>query len=243
VNSLLEIMSAHVSVRDFLPEPVDDGLLAQCLSAAQHAASSHNVQAYSLLRVRDARQREQLALLAGAQRQVREAPILLLVCGDTRRHRVICARAGTPYESNLETFLVAVIDAALFAQNLALALETQGLSICYIGGMRNDLDALEACLGVPSGVYPLFGLCAGRARKIEAPRERLPLEAIFHDGQWQSDAEQLAAVDSGDEQSRAAYAARGKAGHTWSGMIARLFSTREREALAAYYSAKGARLD
>lgn len=243
MNSILALQTAHVSTRRFLAEPVDERRLADCLRAAQRAASSHNVQGYSVLRVRDPSTRATLAKLCGDQPQVADAPLFLVISADSRRHRLLCARAGKPYLANLETFLVDAIDAALFAQNLILGLESEGLSICCIGGLRNDLPAVERLLAVPDGVYPLFGLCAGRAAQRPPPRERLPLDAIYYDGAWPDDASLLAAIDRGREADAASFAARGKAGHTWSGMIERLFTRTERDGLAAYYRSKGARLD
>ena len=52
-------------------------------------------------------------------------------------------------------------DAALFAQNMVVAFESMGYGTCYIGGLRNDLQALHEVLDTPEGVWPLFGLLKG----------------------------------------------------------------------------------
>ena len=48
-----------------------------------------------------------------------------------------------------EKFMVALIDAALAAQNAAIAAESMGLGICYIGGIRNKLDEVKDLLKTP----------------------------------------------------------------------------------------------
>lgn len=43
----------------------------------------------------------------------------------------------------VESFNVAVIDSALFAQNFVVVLESKGHGICYIGGVRNNLKEIS----------------------------------------------------------------------------------------------------
>ena len=49
-----------------------------------------------------------------------------------------CEKHGTEIKHEGEDFIVATVDASLFAQNLALAAESLGYGICYIGGIRNN---------------------------------------------------------------------------------------------------------
>ena len=55
------------------------------------------------------------------------------------------------------------VDAALAAQNAAIALESLGLGCCYIGAMRNDPERVAKLLGLPPQCFVLFGLCVGYA--------------------------------------------------------------------------------
>lgn len=243
MNPVLETMASHRSIRAFTADEVDDETLARCVRAAQMAATSSHVQAYSLLRVRDPGERARLAELCGSQPQVERAGAFLVVCADARRHHLLCERAGAPCADNLESFLVAVIDAALLAQNLALACEGEGLGICYIGGLRNRLAEVDALLELPAHVFPLFGLCLGRPAEDPAPKPRLPLEALLFDGRYPADEELLAAVARHDREMARYYRERGKPGHDWSGGIVAKLRVARRTELLAYYRAKGARLE
>ena len=243
MNPVLDRMANHRSIRRFADEPLDDGLVKRVVRAAQQAATSSHVQAYSLLRVRDAAARARLVELCGDQPMVADAPAFFVVCGDAHRHRLVCERAGRPFVANLETFLLAVIDASLFAQNLALGFESEGMGICYVGGLRNRLPDVDRLLRLPPDVFPLFGLCVGKPAQEPQVRARLPLDAVlFEDGYPEDDAllESLAPLDAAMAEE---YAARGKAGYDWSGGIARKFARAWRDDLRAYYEAKGARFD
>jgi nitroreductase len=242
MNPVHELMRAHRSVRRYRPDPVEDALLEEAVASAQHAATSHAVQGYGVLRVRDPARRARLAELCGEQPQVAAAPVLLVVCGDQRRHRLVAAARGAAHVANLETFLLTVVDASLFAQNLALALESVGLGICYIGGLRNRLPEVDRLLQVPAGVLPLYGLCAGWPDEDPPTRPRLPLEGVLFDERWPQDREVLAAVARHDQEVERWNAARGRAGRTWSDSVTRLFAQARREHLRAYYESKGAEL-
>ncbi len=244
MNPTLETMRAHRSVRAFLPDGIPDDTIRKAVSAAQQAATSSWIQGYALLQVVDEDERKALAELTGGQRQVLEAGAFFAICGDVRRHQLIAGREGKPHLANLETFLLAVVDASLFAQNLILAFEAQGYGTCCIGGLRNHLPDVDTLLEIPAGVFPLFGLCVGvpDPALATATRPRLPVEAVWMTGRYSDDAAMLAHIDDHDRAAAEHYAARGLDGRNWSGGIWRRFAKTARDDLRDYYESKGAKL-
>ena len=242
-NPTLELLAAHRSIRRYRDEPLDDRAVETAVRAAQMASSSSNVQAYSLLRVRDPQRREQLAEWTGGQPQVARAGAFFVVSGDQRRHALAARRRGGTYAPNLETFLLAVVDASLFAQNLVVAFESQGLGVCYVGGLRNRIGEVDALLELPEGVLPLYGLCVGAPDEDPGQRPRLPLEAVLFDERYPTDEELLAALEAYDARMGEYYEERGKPGYDWSGAVAAKFREPRRGHLAAFYARKGARFE
>jgi hypothetical protein len=165
-----------------------------------------------------------------------------VICGDVRRHRLVAERDGQAFEQSLETFLVATIDATLFAQNLSLAFESVGLGICYIGGIRNRLHEVDALLELPLGVFPLYGICVGTPERRPSRKPRLPLEAVLYDNAYPDDESALALIDEYDKTMAEYYEGRGVSGRAWSPTVARRFTTRKRPNLAGFYESKGAKL-
>lgn len=236
-------MSKHCTIRAFRGEPVPRETIEKCVRAARQAASSSNVQGYCLLQVTDAHERARLRELTGDQRQVEEAGAFFAVCADEHRHALIAQDAGAQIGRNFESFLVAVIDATLFAQNLVLAFESEGYGTCYIGGLRNQLDEVDRLLELPEGVYPLFGLCVGVPDETPATRPRLDPRALWFEGRYPSDATKRDWIAEHDERAARYYAERGSPGRTWTGGLMRKITTRLRESVPAFYRSKGARLE
>lgn len=245
MSDTIALIRRHRSIRRFTDAAVPDEEVRRAVEAGQAASTSSGIQAYCVIRVRDDGHRRVLAELTGPQEKVRHCGAFFVVCGDTRRHRLVCARAGARYDAQLEAFLLAVVDAALFSQNLILAFESMGYGICCIGGLRNRLFDVDRLLDLPEGVYPLYGLCVGVAAEEPGPRPRLPVETVLFEGAYPDDEEILRAVDAYDDRYRAYLTERGAApdaARGWSEAMADRFSQPRREDIGPYYRSKGADL-
>jgi nitroreductase len=184
VPETIRDMLNHRSVRNYLSDPLPAGTLELLVAAAQSASTSSNLQTWSVVAVTDEERKARLAKLAGNQQHIRQAPLFLVWLADLARLEVAATERGIPYEGldYTEMFLVAAIDASLAAQNAAVAAEALGLSIVYIGAMRNHPEAVAAELGLPVRSMAVFGMCVGFAdsAKPTAIKPRLGQDAILH---------------------------------------------------------------
>ncbi len=187
-NETIETLLSHRSVRDYLPKPIPDDILHLAIAAAQSAPSSSNLQAWSVIAVRDDTRKEKLNAVAGTQRQITQAPLLLIWLADLSRPRRIAADQGSAADGldYVESFLLGVIDAALAAQNAVVSLESQGLGTCYIGAIRNDPETVARELELPEGVFPVFGLTVGYPDPAipAAVKPRLPQTSVLYDERY-----------------------------------------------------------
>ncbi|HXT07140.1 MAG TPA: nitroreductase family protein [Roseiarcus sp.] len=160
MNTALETILNHRSIRRFSAEPLPVDVLDLLVAAAQSAPSTSNLQAFSIVAVEDSGRKARLSKLAANQRHVAEAPLLLMFVADLARLRGIAADINEPCEGldYTESFLVAVADAAFAAQNCLIALESTGLGACYIGAMRNHPQEVADELGLPPGAFVAFGI-------------------------------------------------------------------------------------
>ena len=111
----------HHTVRSFTDAPVSDEAITAMVAAAQSAASSSNLQLWSVVEVRDAATRRALVDEVDTSTFVADAPVILLFVADWARASAIAAAEGESDTAAdyLESTLVAFVDAALAAQTPA----------------------------------------------------------------------------------------------------------------------------
>lgn len=222
-NDTIGLLINHRSVRAYTADPLPEGTLDTIAAAAQSAATSSNLQTWSMLAVQDTALKAELAKLANNQKQILEAPLQLLFLADLSRAARMGEAQGRTMEAlpYTEAAMLAMIDAALAAQNATIAAESLGLGTCYIGSMRNHPEAIAELLGLPPLCFAVFGLCVGWPDPARASpiRPRLPREVVLHHERYSPSAE---------EAGIAAYEARmadyqGRAGMTQIGWTPRVF--------------------
>jgi nitroreductase len=74
MTPVLNLLSAHRSIRKFTAKSVDETLLTSLISAAQCTSTSHHIQAYTIIQVTDPDTRQKIADMAGPQPWVAQAP-------------------------------------------------------------------------------------------------------------------------------------------------------------------------
>ncbi|MCL6457675.1 MAG: oxygen-insensitive NADPH nitroreductase [Gorillibacterium sp.] len=183
MNETIRLLNGHRSIRQFTKEPIAEHELEAIITAAQTASTSSGVQAYSVIAVTDPKLQKELSVLCGNQAYVEECPVFLVWCADLQRLKTaVQISKGDEVEiaSTTENFLIATIDTTLAAQNAAIAAESLGYGIVYIGGIRNQIAEVTKLLGLPELVYPVFGMCVGKPDQAPHIRPRLPQKAVLH---------------------------------------------------------------
>jgi nitroreductase len=199
----LESLLSHRSVRRYSDQPLEPGTLELLIAAAQSAASSSNLQLWSVVNVEDPDLRQALSLVAGDQAHVRKAPLFLVWVADLHRASELARLRGLADEGldYLESFLVASVDAALAAQNAVAAAEALGLGTVYIGALRNHPERVAQLLGLPPRAYAVFGLCVGWPDPAQpaAVKPRLPQGVVLHRDRYRFAALEQAQVGGYDQ--------------------------------------------
>lgn len=238
---VIELMKSHASVRDYKEEQLTRAQVEELVIAAQHAATSHFVQAYSVVWVTDPEKRRKLGALSSNVKQMEGAGAVFLMCADYNRLKHAVAMNGEEIVfDQAENLLVAVTDVGLLAQNLALAAESKGYGICYIGGVRNNMEEIAELAGLPEGVFPVYGLTVGVPNESNGVKPRLPVEAILHENNYDEEKykEILPAYDKTIQEY---YGSRGtnQKTATWSQQMANFLKKPHRPDLKEILAARG----
>ncbi|HYV59262.1 MAG TPA: nitroreductase family protein [Acidimicrobiia bacterium] len=180
-RDFLSVVRTQRAHREFTTEPVSDELVEQVLESATFAPSAENTQPWIFIVVRDASARARIGELnrqawegggrefsrprltpevfakveAGATGGIANAPVLIVVCGDTSR----CVEA--------------VLESSIWpaVQNLLLAANACGLGSALTTITTVFGDELRSLLALPDHVRPLAVVPLGwPARKLGPPR-------------------------------------------------------------------------
>jgi nitroreductase/FMN reductase [NAD(P)H] len=177
---LAAILDRRVT-RRYRAEDVPDALLDTVLAGAQSAPAKSDLQQYSVLVTRDAGKIAAVADAIGSMPWIKEAPLLLLFCGDIRRGRQVAALHGRAHANDsVDTFLNASVDAALALGFCVMSAEAMGLGTCPISYVRNHLDLVAGLFGLPEGVFPVAGLTLGWPAARNPVSPRLPPSVVVH---------------------------------------------------------------
>lgn len=222
-KEVINLLQSHRSIRQFTEKKITEEILEELLISARSAPSSSHGQAYSIINITTSEKKEKLADYAGNQQQVRECSNFLVFCADLNRLANIATAEEVEMQEALdstEMFLISTIDAALVAQNLAVAAQSLGLGIVYTGGIRNNPAEVSNLLKLPFRVYPIFGMCIGYPvpSKIPETKPRLPLSVICHKEEYKPYESIKHEIKQYDEKMRDYYLSRtqGSRGDTWS---------------------------
>jgi len=192
MNQIIETLLAHRSIRRLQDKPLTKEQIELIVASAQAASTSSYIQAYSIIGITDPDKKRRLAELAGNQSYVEKNGHFFVFCGDLHRLEIAGSMENKEVMDSLEStekFMVMLIDTALAAQNAAIAAESLGLGICYIGGVRNHLDEVCELLNTPKRVIPLFGMAVGYPEQLTDKKPRLPLAHIYHENEYEQDEE------------------------------------------------------
>lgn len=245
-TAVTDTMNNHVTVRFFTNEPIPDEMLQAILDAARRAPTSNNMQTYSIVVVRNQETKKQLAVLAHNQKHIETAQVFLAFCADIKRLEAVGEMHGQPLVKTLETTLTATVDAAIVGMSVQTAAESFGLGAVMIGAMRNHPDKAAALLGLPTGVYVVFGMCLGWPDwdKVPAQKPRLPKSLVVHEEQYSREVP-VAVLRQYDRELAAYYGRqdRNLDDAAWTGVIAERQSKPSRPHLRGVLEKMGFRFD
>jgi len=200
-NEHIALLLNHRSVRGYKPDALPAGTLETLVAAAQSAATSSNLQTWSVIAVTDPEKKAALAKLSNNQKHIEQCPLFLIWVADIARNQRMAVQESVTLEVNpyQETFLVAALDAALAAQNAVIAAESIGLDTVYIGALRNNPLEVAKVVNLVPGTFGVFGMCVGYGTEAAAGevKPRLPQSVVLHHETY--------AVPNDEAQARSAY--------------------------------------
>jgi FMN reductase (NADPH) len=216
-NELIERQLSRLTIRKFIPKPLEDGLLELLVASASCSATSGALQSYSVLALTTPEEKEKLfstpqsmLSIGGTDSNnvdaIRNCSVFLIWIADLSRIDFLLKNQTTDTEllaqtSKAEYHLKAVIDATIAAQAFAMLAESMGLGVMYCGAVRQiKAEHFEKEFGFPKLTFPIFGMAVGYPDNTERKsiRPRIATDVILHKGNYKP----LTSVEEFEEQDK-----------------------------------------
>ncbi|OME34325.1 NADPH-dependent oxidoreductase [Paenibacillus odorifer] len=223
MNEVVQTLKNHRSFRQYSNQPVEPERLQTMIESAQAAPSWVHGQQVSIIAIKDPARKQQLSVLCGNQKHVAAAPVFLVFCMDFYRAKVASELEGKSFEAvkDVDALLVGATDVGISLSNAIAAAESMGLGIIPIGGVRRNTAGVIELLKLPEYVFPVVGLCVGYPAEEVSQKPRLPLEAIFHEEQYNPDVQGL--LEAYNQTHREYLQQQGMTERDWTSTIAHFY--------------------
>jgi nitroreductase len=182
---MISLLKNRTSIRQYTDENVTDELLSELLEASFRSSNTGNMQLYSVVVTRNEDIKKELAPCHFNQAMIVQAPIVLTFCADFNRFTKWCEyNKAIPGYDNFLSFITATIDATIVAQTFAIAAESKGLGICYLGTTNYFAEKISTILQLPRFVVPITTITVGYPVSTPKQTDRLPISSLVHYEQY-----------------------------------------------------------
>ena len=185
-----DYFSTRATVREYTDEEVSDEMLRDVIQKAVHAPTCGNMQLYSVIVTRDREMKSRLEPLHFNQPASTGCNIILTICADFNRFTRWCEiREAKPGYNNFYSFVEAMTDAVIFAQQIVTIAEMNGIGTCYLGTVNYNAAEIACLLNLPDLVVPVASISLGYPKNKPEQSERLPIDAVMHYERYRKDSD------------------------------------------------------
>ncbi len=159
------------SIRNFLPEGIEEQKVELLLRAAMQAPSAHNKQPWQFVVIMERELLNAIADFHPYAKMLHQAPLALAVCGDLRREKD-------------ERYLA--LNCAAATQNILLAAHNLELGAVWVAiyPRKARIDKIKELLELPQFVLPISLVAVGYPKRSAEPEERYDAKKV-HFNTWQ----------------------------------------------------------
>ncbi|NOY24040.1 MAG: nitroreductase family protein [Acidobacteria bacterium] len=162
----LQAILTRRSIRNFTGEAISDEQLHHIIESGMYAPSANNRQPWHFVVIDDRMLLDQIPGFHPYAAMVKEASVVISVCGDTRLE---------PAEGYL------ALDCGAAAQNMMLAAHELGLGSCWLGiyPRKQRMEAVTELLEFPDHILPMALIVLGVPNEIKSTPNRFRPDRIY----------------------------------------------------------------
>jgi nitroreductase len=149
---------------------IPTNVINKLLRNAHRSPSAGHTQVQEFIIVIDPVTKRQLCQASLGQRQVEDAPLLIVVCSNTSRSVNRYRKRGTEFYS--------VIDGAFASMIILLSAVNEGIGASFVGAFEDH--KVEKILGLPAHVKPIGIIALGYPAEKPERLQRINMHSLAH---------------------------------------------------------------
>ena len=164
-----QVLQKRHSVRKFQKKEISEETIQKILQLANLSPSAGNLQARSVVIVKERAVKEKISDIALGQTFIAQAPVVFVICAETKESEIKYGEQGRK--------LYSIQDATIFASYLQLAATSYGLSSCWVGAFKEN--ELREILDLPAETVPIAIIPVGVSDESPYITSRKSLEKLI----------------------------------------------------------------
>ena len=170
-----EAVESRRSVRSYLSDPVQPGLIEEIFDLARKAPSAKNLQPWRFVIVTHPETKQKLVRACRSQSFIAEAPVIIAGCADEMKSYPNIGRYTRSF----------AMDLAIIFDHLTLIARGKGLGTCWIGAFNEE--EVKIILNIPENIRVVALTPLGYPRHWPPPQDRRKTEEIISFDRWTDD--------------------------------------------------------
>jgi len=207
----IELIEERRSIRVFLQREVEKEVVDELKRLTLRAPSAGNMELYSIIEVKNAEVKAELADICDSQLMITKAPLVWVFLADNHKWERYFSLSESDEKTGIklrQTGLgdmhLCMQDAIIAAHNAAIAAEALGLGSCYIGDVIENYERLQKLLCLPAHAIPaamlIMGYPASGKERKKTPRPPVDSDIFMTDSYKEPDLASLSYQYGPNEQ-------------------------------------------
>jgi nitroreductase len=166
-----EVVKKRKMIREYQQDrQIPTDIINKLLRNAQRSPSAGHTQVQEFIIVLDPVTKRKLCEASLGQRQVEDAPVLIVVCSNTSRSVNRYRKRGTDFYS--------IIDGAFASMIILLSAINEGIGASFVGAFEDN--KVTKILGLPVHVKPIGIIALGYPAEKPERLERIDIHNLIH---------------------------------------------------------------
>ena len=167
-NETINTIMNRKSVRSYTPQPVEKEKIDILVKAGLAAPSGKDIRPWDIVVIDDRALLDQMAGELRNASMLKEAPLVIVVCGDT-----------------VKSFYW-YLDCAAVTQNILLAAEAQGLGAVWTAAYpyQDRMQVIESHINMPSQIRPFVVIPIGYPKGEQTVKDKYDATKVHYNDVW-----------------------------------------------------------